>query len=248
MCIRDRPPSDPSADAPLSRRERERQSRREAMLDAARVVFAEKGYDAARLDEVADRAEFGKGTLYNYFEGGKVELLFAIVEHELDDVRAVIERVIAREAPGGRPVRDVFRDLLADLVDRLQAGREAFLVISKELPRILLSHERDQALRLHGMYARTVSALVPMIEAAMDAGAMRRIDPLSAAYLVFDNVRAVMLARLLHDGCLLVGDPGVPFPDPAVTAETVATVLLDGLVPDPAVPFPALPTSASPAA
>lgn len=241
-------PVSPS-DAPLSRRERERQSRREAMLDAARVVFAEKGYEAARLDEIADRAEFGKGTLYNYFEGGKVELLFAIVEHELDDVRAVIEHAIARDHASGRPVRDVLSDLIADLVDRIQRGREAFLIVTKELPRILFSSDREQALRLHEMYVRTVDALVPMLEAAMDSGAMRRIDPRAAAHLVFDNVRGVLLATVMHDGCPMSGADAIPFPDPALAADVVATVLLDGLVPDPAAPFPVLPApSASSAA
>ena len=33
------------------------------MLDAALGVFADHGYDGATLDEVAERAEFGKGTL-----------------------------------------------------------------------------------------------------------------------------------------------------------------------------------------
>ncbi|MEL6613746.1 MAG: helix-turn-helix domain-containing protein, partial [Bacteroidota bacterium] len=53
-------------DQGLSRRERERLARRAAMLDAATALFAEKGYASATLDEVAERAEFGKGTLYNY--------------------------------------------------------------------------------------------------------------------------------------------------------------------------------------
>ncbi|GIV59650.1 MAG: hypothetical protein KatS3mg043_0739 [Rhodothermaceae bacterium] len=55
----------------LPRRERERLMRRRAMLEAARAVFAEKGYLQATVDEIAQRAEFGKGTLYNYFTGGR---------------------------------------------------------------------------------------------------------------------------------------------------------------------------------
>ena len=50
------------------------------VLDAARTVFAEKGYADATLEEIAQRAEFGKGTLYNYFEGGKEEILFAVFD------------------------------------------------------------------------------------------------------------------------------------------------------------------------
>jgi AcrR family transcriptional regulator len=42
-------------------------ARRQAILDAALTVFAERGYEAARLDDVAARAGVAKGTLYLYF-------------------------------------------------------------------------------------------------------------------------------------------------------------------------------------
>jgi AcrR family transcriptional regulator len=60
-----------------SRRERERIARRQEIIDAARLVFARKGFTEATLDDVAELAEFGKGTLYNYFENK--EALFASV-------------------------------------------------------------------------------------------------------------------------------------------------------------------------
>ncbi|MDX1439230.1 MAG: helix-turn-helix domain-containing protein, partial [Rubricoccaceae bacterium] len=46
-----------------TRRDREREARRQAILDAALATFAEKGFEGSTLDEVAERAEFGKGTL-----------------------------------------------------------------------------------------------------------------------------------------------------------------------------------------
>ncbi|NNE46513.1 MAG: TetR family transcriptional regulator, partial [Rhodothermales bacterium] len=45
----------------MSRKERERLSRRTAMLEAAQSVFAERGFGQSTLDEIASRAEFGKG-------------------------------------------------------------------------------------------------------------------------------------------------------------------------------------------
>lgn len=45
----------------------EPQARRQAILDAALAIFAERGFDAARLDDVAARAGVAKGTLYLYF-------------------------------------------------------------------------------------------------------------------------------------------------------------------------------------
>lgn len=49
------------------RRDKEKKARREEIVQAALRIFAAKGYEAATLDEIAEAADFGKGTLYNYF-------------------------------------------------------------------------------------------------------------------------------------------------------------------------------------
>lgn len=54
-------------------------NRRQAILDAAARVFAQKGYAAARIIEVAQAASVGKGTIYAYYRS-KEELFFAVFE------------------------------------------------------------------------------------------------------------------------------------------------------------------------
>ena len=49
------------------RKEREKEARRQAILDAARDVFSQDGFQAATMDQIAEAAELGKGTLYLYF-------------------------------------------------------------------------------------------------------------------------------------------------------------------------------------
>ena len=66
------------------RREREKSERREAILDAAQAVFAERGLHRATMDEIATRAELSKGTIYLYFKNR--ETLFLGV-----DLRALTE-------------------------------------------------------------------------------------------------------------------------------------------------------------
>ncbi|HQT91081.1 MAG TPA: TetR/AcrR family transcriptional regulator [Candidatus Kryptobacter bacterium] len=51
----------------LERKEREKLMRRETILGAAEAVFFEKGLRAATLEEIAERAEVSKGTIYLYF-------------------------------------------------------------------------------------------------------------------------------------------------------------------------------------
>ncbi len=62
------------------RKQRERRARRQLILDAAIQVFAEKGFHQATMDDVAERAELGKGTLYYYFHS-KDEILLQLLEN-----------------------------------------------------------------------------------------------------------------------------------------------------------------------
>ena len=62
-----RPEHQPATRKPPRARKVEPETRRQAILDAALAVFAERGFEAARLDDVAARAGVAKGTLYLYF-------------------------------------------------------------------------------------------------------------------------------------------------------------------------------------
>ena len=55
-------------DAPLSKREQQKEAKRLAMVDAALAVFSRVGFAAARMDHVAEEAGVSKGTVYLYFD------------------------------------------------------------------------------------------------------------------------------------------------------------------------------------
>jgi AcrR family transcriptional regulator len=66
----------------LSRQERKSQTR-ERLLDAAAEVFAQRGFEAASLDEVAAAAGYTKGAVYSNF-AGKTDLLVALLERRIE--------------------------------------------------------------------------------------------------------------------------------------------------------------------
>lgn len=68
---------------PVHRRRR-KEARPQELLDAALELFVEKGFAAARIEEVALRAGVSKGTLYLYYPS-KEELLKAVISHYLSD-------------------------------------------------------------------------------------------------------------------------------------------------------------------
>jgi len=59
------------------RKEREREQRRNDILDSAEVVIFKQGIDHATMDAIAEKAELSKATLYLYFES-KEEIYFAL--------------------------------------------------------------------------------------------------------------------------------------------------------------------------
>jgi TetR/AcrR family transcriptional regulator len=63
----------------VSRRDREKLQRRQAILDAAKELFFEKGYFHTTMEAIAEKAELGKGTIYLYFSN-KDELYISVTE------------------------------------------------------------------------------------------------------------------------------------------------------------------------
>ncbi len=75
----------PRTHPPLSRKEREHAARQEEIVKAARELFARQGYHDTTLEDIARHAEFGKGTIYNYFSS-KEELFYGIIDRLTADV------------------------------------------------------------------------------------------------------------------------------------------------------------------
>src|SRR5262245_35803263 len=66
-----------SSEPALGMRERKRQERRDAIIDAAMALFRAQGYEQTRMEEIAQRADISPPTLYRYFPR-KSELLVAL--------------------------------------------------------------------------------------------------------------------------------------------------------------------------
>ncbi len=107
-----------------SRRERERLARRREILEAARNVFAARGYEGATLDEVAREAEFAKGTLYSYFDS-KADLFAELVGYEFDNILGQAKEALEHEeepAAAARAVIGVFLEFFESRADFFRAA------------------------------------------------------------------------------------------------------------------------------
>ena len=87
------------------RKEREKEARREEIINAAEKVFFEKGLVQSTMDEIAETAELSKGTLYLYFKR-KEDLYLAIHLRSEVLLYDMFEKAIAEEE---NPVRQLMR-------------------------------------------------------------------------------------------------------------------------------------------
>ena len=75
-----------------NRTDRRKRRNRQALIEAGYTVMAGKGIDAATMVEIAERADVGAGTVYNYF-ASKDELAMCVMEQVMDRLAQRIEAV-----------------------------------------------------------------------------------------------------------------------------------------------------------
>ncbi|HEY1169256.1 MAG TPA: TetR/AcrR family transcriptional regulator [Candidatus Limnocylindrales bacterium] len=122
----------------LSRQERKAQTR-ERLLDAAAQVFAQRGFEAASLDEVAAAAGYTKGAVYSNF-AGKTDLLIALLERRID-----VQSAEYAHRFEGRDAEEIARDLLKP-ADHMSDSEKQFLVLLVEFWLHAMHDERARVL------------------------------------------------------------------------------------------------------
>jgi AcrR family transcriptional regulator len=177
----------------LSRKEATAQ-RRDAILEAARVVFARQGYANTVVDDIAGQADIGKGTLYLYFPSKEQIYMAALLEdaRRLDD-----------ESRAAMAAMDSWRDKLRAYVE----VRIRYFDKHQNFVRIYLTEFRSMCMQgkpvhadLHRLAEQGEAQLAQMFAAAAARGHIRNIDPELAAGAVSDLTRGLMERRLKHMG------------------------------------------------
>jgi AcrR family transcriptional regulator len=102
--------------------------RREQLISIGRSVFAERGFDATSIEEVAARAKVSKPVVYEHF-GGKEGLYAVVVDRE---VRSLLDR-ITTALTAGHP-RELLEQAALALLDYIEGETDGFRVLVRESP------------------------------------------------------------------------------------------------------------------
>jgi AcrR family transcriptional regulator len=159
------------------------------IVQAAFDVFAEKGFAAAKLDEIAARAGISKGALYLYFET-KEDIFRAVVRETVVPNIGMVEEALSQAII---PFPDLLRLLftrLADLVETSRLGAVAKLVIgeSRNFPELARVWHDE-------VVSRALAALTKALAGAQARGEVRIGDPRLQAFSIMGPVLMGVLWR-----------------------------------------------------
>jgi AcrR family transcriptional regulator len=84
--------------------------KREAILEAALDLFAERGFHGTAVPLIAERAKVGAGTVYRYFESKE-----AIVNELYRQEKAALGRALLEDLPLDAPARQLFHEMFSRL-------------------------------------------------------------------------------------------------------------------------------------
>lgn len=87
------------------RKERERQQRREGIVVAAEKVFFSRGFEASTMDDIAEKAELSKGTIYLYFKS-KEDLHMAVAHKAVSLLKSIM---LEKDKPGENAIEKLVK-------------------------------------------------------------------------------------------------------------------------------------------
>jgi len=187
--------------------------RRAQILLAARAIFIEQGYLAARVEDVARRANLSKGAVYFYFESKR-----AIFDALVDEEHAVTISFLEEAERDTRPAQVKLVELGTRYLDYfagLKTPPRFFLLMSE-----MAIRDEDIRRRVNAIHQRFVDRIAEVIRQGVDEGVFAPFDPLAVAQMM----------KALIDG--LAGQSAVGVrPDVERLSSDGLRLLLMGLLP-----------------
>lgn len=144
---------------------------RDEILDAAALIFREKGYHATSMRDIAQAVELKKGSLYHHVSS-KQDILLALLDRALDLIIHDLEAVAGQELSP---------------TDKLRQAMETYLVFLTEhlsLSSVLLLEHRSLEPELHDAHIprrdHVESIWRDLIREGVEVGVFQDVDPAGA--------------------------------------------------------------------
>lgn len=163
---------------------------RERVLEAALGVFSEKGFHVATMDEVAERAGVGKGTLYRHF-ANKETLFTELVRQRLEELEMK-----------ARTILDGQDDVLTMIAKYIRVYFE-FFDRNQRLYRLIVQERHDLGGQVQDLYLKQVKRRILVLRRkvfeAGQKGVLKPLDFETVFYGVMGFIHGIIQKWLAHE-------------------------------------------------
>ena len=186
---------------------------RQDLLEAALDIFSRKGYQAARLEDVAQAAGVTRGAIYHHF-GGKNELYMALIEHAAALGNTVIERAVEE----GGTFLEIIRRVVVDALSLLEEDPR----FSKVMALSLATPEMAELTRRRRAEAQTlVENISGFFRLGIEGGELRPdLEPQTAARALLGYQNGLVMLWLANRQAFSIRE----------TAPALAEIFVRGIV------------------
>ncbi|MEO7675044.1 MAG: TetR/AcrR family transcriptional regulator [Pyrinomonadaceae bacterium] len=196
------------------RKQREKETLRREILDAARELFVSEGYENVSMRKIADRIEYSPTTIYLYFKD-KTELLREICETTFLKLGYEIEK---SQSAGGNPLEVLRNGMLSYIHFGLSNPHHYDLVFISPNDKNFNASEFTYE---NSMGKRAFELLVSSVAKCMSAGSIRTGDVALTAQTLWACIHGIT--------SLLITHKGFPFHERRTLIESVVDTSINGL-------------------
>lgn len=158
---------------------------RDQILDAALMLFSEKGFSATTTREIAQKAGCAEGTIFRYFPKKKDILISLVRPHALEELQRVL---------GSLPNQGEEENLKMILENRLKT-----IAKNKNLIKVIATeaqfHEEIREYLLENIGSHVFAALAAYMNKRMEEGAFRKTDPIILSRILVGMMMSLVLSE-----------------------------------------------------
>jgi AcrR family transcriptional regulator len=167
-----------------------RQFMETTIAQAAKAVFAERGYQGATLEEIAQRAGMSKATIYIYYKN-KDDLFLQVVEELVNMAMAIT----AEEATTSKPPIEKLYAMVRNKMEFYERERDFFRIYLNERHGLEIAPKDPHKQALREMYLQGVQTLAKVIQEGVDVGVLRPMDSRRLAFFLQEMMSTIQIHR-----------------------------------------------------
>ncbi len=178
----------------LERKEREKEQRRNLILEAARRVLIEKGYHNTSIADISKLAEISVGTVYRYFEN-KEEIFNAIHQNGIE----ILHDRIMEAIPAGAGPREQLMSIGTSYFEFSEEDATLFETFSYFLtfPEIIFKAEHRISQGTHGR--KILNRVAAIIDEGIKKGLFRQVNARKYAILMWSTLHGILQIKKVCD-------------------------------------------------